>query len=487
MKLEVLHPQAVSTMQRVTLWCSAVWLLPILLLSAGVRIYGLTQSDIWCDEGSSLLMSQYSPEGIWFHAAHDVHPPLYYLILHAWMNVWGNGIFSIRVLSVLPGVGTVVLAMWLMSLIATRRATVLAGVLLALLPIAVRYSQEVRMYSLLGFLLIGATLALVYWVRQPERKHYLVIYALLMAAGFYTHYFTALCVLAHWFYLLTVRSQTPEKSRLVLRASWWITNVAIVVMFLPWISNLVDLLEHMDELRVGGDVGWIAAVTWNSLPSTLWQFLTLEDQETLAWPVFWLVPLLLIAVAVVVAVRDRSPHRFHVLLVAYTFVPLAVILLISIWVPRLAIAVLVVFLGVEAVGLKNDYSVDGDQFHKMVDYVNQHYAPGDRIVISDLFWYFPYVYYSTTTPQPLLYTPPLPNGKSGRPNEYGFGTLVAHDADKLYVDSLSQLPKAHGRVWLVSSSGLPDDFTSIPDNWVKQAEVKVGDTQASLYSTPALD
>ncbi len=93
------------------------------------------------------------------------------------------------------------LGIWLTRQLSTRRAAVLAGVLLALLPTAVRYSQEVRMYSLLGVWLLGATLALVYWVRQPERTRYMAVYVLLMSAGFYTHYFAALCVLVHWAYL----------------------------------------------------------------------------------------------------------------------------------------------------------------------------------------------------------------------------------------------------------------------------------------------
>ena len=120
-------------------------LLPILILAAVVRLYGLTDSAIWCDEGSSLLLSQYSPALTWFHTAHDVHPPLYYLLLHGWMSLFGNSLFSIRFMSVVPALGTVGLVIWLVRLIATRRAAVLAGVLVALLPIAVRYSQEVRM------------------------------------------------------------------------------------------------------------------------------------------------------------------------------------------------------------------------------------------------------------------------------------------------------------------------------------------------------
>ena len=171
---KALEPDTAQKNKRAAFWTRELWLLPILMLATLVRFYGSTASAIWCDEGSSLLMSQYSPALIWFHSAHDVHPPLYYLLLHLWIEVFGNGILSIRSMSVLPGIVTVALGVWLVHLVATRRAAVLAGVLLALLPIAVRYSQEVRMYSLMGLWLVGATIALVYWVKNPGPHRYLV-------------------------------------------------------------------------------------------------------------------------------------------------------------------------------------------------------------------------------------------------------------------------------------------------------------------------
>lgn len=494
---------------RIALWAREYWLLPIVMLAALVRFYGSTTTAIWCDEGSSLLMSQYSPALIWFHSAHDVHPPLYYLLLHVWMGVFGNGIFSIRAMSVLPGIITVALGMWLVHLTATRRAAVLAGVLLALLPIAVRYSQEVRMYSLMGLWLIGATIALVYWVKNPDRHRYLVIYVLLMAASFYTHYFTGLCVLSHWFYLFVIRN---ERHRLVTRPAWWIANALIVLLYAPWIPSLVDQLQHLDQLKVGGDVGWVPPVTLYSLPSAIWQYLILADGLNLAWPLYAAIPLAMALVAGTVALRDRGPYKFHVLLVTYTFLPLVIIFLVSFAAPLLverylmfsalglpmvlaiaidklerhfryvAIAMLVGVMGVELVGLNNDYSVDDKQFDTLVSYVNQHYAASDRIVVSDLFWYFSYVYYNRTGSEPLLYTPKLANGTSGRPNNYGFGTLVDQHADKIYLDSLDALPAGSARVWLISNSEPPDDFSSIPDNWTKVTELKVGDTKARLYS-----
>ncbi|MGH8332167.1 MAG: glycosyltransferase family 39 protein, partial [Pseudomonas sp.] len=249
-------PGVWAIVQRMLRWAREHWLLPILALAALVRFYDLTAAAIWGDEGSSLLLSQYSLSEIWVHAAHDVHPPLYFMLLHGWIELFGDGIFSIRTLSALPGIATVALGVWLVDLLATRRAALLAGVLLALLPTAVRYSQEVRMYSLLGLWLIAATIALVYWIKRPGRKRYLVIYALLMSAAFYTHYFTALCVLCHWLYLALICVKPGYRLRHIQQPGWWVANMAIVLVYMPWVPNLIGLIQHMDQLKANGDVGW---------------------------------------------------------------------------------------------------------------------------------------------------------------------------------------------------------------------------------------
>lgn len=483
----------------------------VLVLAIVTRFYGLTASAIWGDEGSSLMMSRYSMDGIWVHAAHDVHPPLYFMLLHGWIEVFGDGIFSIRCLSALPGIAGVMLGMWLVRLIANPRAALLAGLMLALLPTAVRYSQEVRMYSLLGVWLLGATIALVYWVKQPRDTRPLVIYALLMTAGFYTHYFTALCVLVHWAYLLVLRLQ-PHPLKLINRPAWWLANVAIVLVFAPWIPNLIDLIQHMDQLKANGDVGWELPVTLSSLPSMVWTFLIQDDGEKLPWLLFGALPMLVLAVIAMTGWRDRSCYRWSVLLTLYTLLPLLLVygvsfispvfierylnayalglpLIMALAIDRLldgfrlvAFGLLALFIGTELVGLKTNATVDvNDQTSVMVEFVNQHYIEGDRIVISDMLWYMPYVYYNRTDARPMLYTPPLANGNSSRPNDYGFGTLVNGDAQRIYLDQLSQLPRGTGRVWLISTADQPDEFAPLPKGWQKVSETEAGNNRARLF------
>ncbi|MUF08135.1 hypothetical protein GNF76_27730 [Pseudomonas sp. CCM 7893] len=493
-------------------WISRLWWVPILALAMILRFYGLTASAVWGDEGSSLLLSEYAPGDLWYHAAHDVHPPLYFFLLRGWIGLFGDGIFSIRSMSVIPGVVAVGLGIWLTRVIATRRAAVLAGILLALLPTAVRYSQEVRMYSLLAVWLLAATLALVYWVRQPERARYLVAYVLLLSAGFYTHYFTALCVLVHWFWLGLLRLPQASNLRLITRPGWWWANVAIVLLYLPWLPNLLDLVQHVEQLKVGGDIGWEDPVTLFSVPAMIWQFLIQDEGDSLWRPLFVLVPVLLIVVLGVTAWRDQSRYRFGWLLALFFLLPMLLVygvsfispvfieryltvyalglpIVVALAVDRLGArlrilgaALVVLFVGVELVGLKSNFTVDEhDQFNVAVEFVNRNYQEDDRIVISDMLWYLPYVYYDETDAQLQLYTPPTAQGKSTRPNAYGFGTLVDQDGGRIYLDRLSALAPQTQRVWLISSSDGPDEFAPLPDGWRLLSQQDGGGARARLF------
>ncbi|WP_085656644.1 glycosyltransferase family 39 protein [Pseudomonas sp. B11(2017)] len=501
--------------RRLLRWAREHWLLPILLLAAAVRFYDLTAAAVWGDEGSSLLLAAYPLDGIWRHAAFDVHPPLYFMLLHGWIALFGDGIFAIRSFSAVPGIATVVLGMWLVDRLATRRAAVMAGVLLALLPTAVRYSQEVRMYALLGLLLVAATLALVCWIKRPQRRRYLAAYALLLTAALYTHYFAVLAALSHWLYLGLIRLQPGHRLRHIQRRDWWLANLAVAALYLPWLPNLLGLLQHLEALKAGGDVGWEDPVTLSSLPSMIWTWLIQDDGEHLPLPVFCSVPLAVLALGWVALARDRSVGHGSALLALYTGVPLLLVFAVSFISPMfieryltayalglpmlaavavdrlyvgarvLAVAALVSFAGVEMIGVNANATVDpNDQFSVMVDHVNRHYAAGDRIVTSDMLWYLSYVYYNRTDAQVRLFTPPAADGRPTRPNSYGFGTLVSTD---VYLDRLADLPEGSRRVWLIGSLDDPAEFGPLPDGWQRVSEVHAGGAYARLYVRPSAD
>ncbi|MCF5653381.1 hypothetical protein GIV49_28210, partial [Pseudomonas syringae] len=179
-------------------------------------------------------------------------------------------------------------------------------------------------------------------------------------------------------------------------------------VYLPWLPNLLDLVQHVDQLKVGGDIGWEEPVNLFSLPSMIWQFV-LQDEGVGFWaPLFWLFPLLLVAVVVITAWRDRERHRPARLLALFFLLPLLLVYGVSfispVFIERyltvyalglpilgamaidrlpsrfalLGAALFVLFVGVELVGLKNNFTVDEhDQFNVPVEFVNRNYQEDD--------------------------------------------------------------------------------------------------------------
>lgn len=485
------------------------WFLPLLALALCLRLYGLTDSAIWGDESSSLFLARYSPLQLWQHAAHDVHPPLYFYLLHLWTGVLDEGVLSLRLFSAVFGTLAVFLGGWLAWRLASRRAAMLAVLLLALLPTAVRYSQEVRMYSLLGCWLLAATLALLYWLEEGRRR-YLLAYVLLMTAAFYTHYFSLFGLLVHWAWLASLPSGPLR------RRDWWLANLAIVVLFLPWLPGLLDLVRHMAVLVAGGDVGWEPPVDARSVPAMLWQWLAQSDGNELPWLLLVGVPLLVTAAILLVLRQDRSRQRAGVLVALYVGLPLLVLYGVSFLSPvfveryltafalglpllfalaldrllearrALGIVTLATVLGLQGLGLARAYETDPDeQFDGMVAYVNAHYRAGDRVVVDDILWYLAFRYYNRTGCEPLLYTAPAADGSSGRPGRYGFGSLI-DDRQHSFVDRLADLPRDDGRVWLVMSRYNDEEIPDVPASWRRVAQHAGGEVQALLFERAAL-
>jgi len=142
-------------------------LLLILLLAAFLRFYRLDAQSLWADEGNSVSLSSRDLDHITAGAAHDIHPPLYYYLLHFWMRVFGNSEFAVRALSALLGTGLVYLT-YLLGRQLSRPPSVppnsggearhshwlglIAALLSAISPFQIYYSQETRMYILLAAL-----------------------------------------------------------------------------------------------------------------------------------------------------------------------------------------------------------------------------------------------------------------------------------------------------------------------------------------------
>ncbi|MDQ7029429.1 MAG: peptidoglycan DD-metalloendopeptidase family protein [Ardenticatenia bacterium] len=144
---------------------------PVILALSGLafwlQVTRLHVQSLWYDEGFSAWLASRPAAEIVARTAADIHPPLYYLLLHAWTALAGSSEFSLRFLSVMAGVPAVPLVWVLSRGLLGRQAGPVAALLAAIAPVWLWYAQEARMYTLVTTLGLTSTWALIRLLERP--------------------------------------------------------------------------------------------------------------------------------------------------------------------------------------------------------------------------------------------------------------------------------------------------------------------------------
>ncbi|MDP3046727.1 MAG: glycosyltransferase family 39 protein [Chloroflexota bacterium] len=217
--------------------------LVIVALGFALRVHHLASQSLWYDEAFSVYLAGMGLGDIIARTAADIHPPLYYFLLHGWMLAVGSSEFALRFLSLIFGVLTVPLffqvsrrLLRFLSVDAAPPAGIIAAAMAAIAPFYVWYSQEGRMYTLLTFLGALSSLLLLRLlagdVRRPRLE--LVIWVAVSVAAVYTHFYGFFLLGFQLLYVLW-RVSTDLGSRLAGR-DIVLAAAAVVAAYLPWLG-----------------------------------------------------------------------------------------------------------------------------------------------------------------------------------------------------------------------------------------------------------
>lgn len=238
----------------------------VLLIAAGTRLYRLDAQSLWNDEGNSLRLAERRVSGLLDAAARDIHPPGYTLALKGWIALAGTSELALRLPSAFAGLLTVAAAIALGRQLYGPGAGALAGLFVALSPLAVYYSQEARMYAQLGLLAALSMLAFVAWLGRAAQNRPAWAWAralgLIHAAGLYTHYAYPFTLLAQGVMLALAliwlaRRGSADAARRAL-AGYLALSALALALFAPWLPTAWDQIT-----------GWPAAQSAVSLPERL--------------------------------------------------------------------------------------------------------------------------------------------------------------------------------------------------------------------------
>ncbi len=309
----------------------------VLLLAAfALQTYHAGQQSLWYDEGFSVYLAAQSLSQITARTAADIHPPLYYYLLHAWQAGSGTTEFALRLLSAFFGVLCVPLAYVLGTRLFNRRAAFIAAALTAISPLYLWYGRDARMYTLVTALGMMASYFLLRLTTTTgySRDRYWWAYVLTLTAAIYAHFYALFLLAFHIAYvLLDLPSHRPaQRRRALLRTGS--AQLLVLIAFAPWSGFALT--------RLGADVSY-----WpGTLPlvqvvrDTLASFATGQTvPANIATPIAWGC-LLLFAGALFVVAHSQSDEgkRAALFLALYFLTPLLLLFAISYgrpkWHPR---------------------------------------------------------------------------------------------------------------------------------------------------------
>ncbi len=495
-------------MQSLINFLNKYWILLIILLSGTLlRLFNLTKISLWHDEAFSALLIKYSWGEMFYRIGLDVHPPLYYMALRVWHYVFGHSLFSLRAMSVLFGVGTILVGyLFVKKFFGGTRAALIAAALIAVNQFQIQYVTEARMYTMgsffaiLGAYLLGIALNATknYYITgsgiKPSRWKLFIYYFAFTLCGavlLYTHYYLMFTVAALGlygiYYLWTVfRWQITRYLWLAL------SGVGILALFVPWLN------WFLYQYRQVGAGYWIPPMNIWSIPETLYRLLLnigapgkfvmvlstvfvlwviwkliKQYQQTEKWLTLaiFLAPFggaILFAILAKLQGQDSSVYLVRYFIFAVPF--LAII--VALWLARIKTAGIKTLLIILVIGTNlfsvwyywNELKVsEKGGMAELSTLLDANVEPNHKLFVASSFEFFNLKYYHLYLNQnqvrPLLYT----NNNLTKDLPHYAGTAILTDDD--LVLNFNDNVVTGDVVWVVWTNGFGGSKPIVPTNW----------------------
>ncbi|MDP9006006.1 MAG: glycosyltransferase family 39 protein [Actinomycetota bacterium] len=234
------RPSAVGA-RSPTLTAVALPLAALTIVSLALRLPGMGIS-MWIDEGLSVGIASRPWSEIPGVLVRDGSPPLYYLALHGWMEVFGRSVEAVRALSLVFATITVPVAFWAGDRLFGRRSGWIAAVLAASSSYLTVYAREGRMYSLMVLLTLVCVTAFVRAVALGHRRS-LPVFVVALALLLYTHNWGLYVGVGLALAAVVGKRLTSGDDGITWKALS-VSFGAVALLYVPWLPTLAAQAAH---------------------------------------------------------------------------------------------------------------------------------------------------------------------------------------------------------------------------------------------------
>lgn len=194
------------------------------------------------DEAVTIMRCRGSVSEFVRWAAGDVHPPLYYILLHFMLKITGDSVIAAKFLALIPQAGFIAIGYFMIRKEFGVREMVVWDILVSCFPNMIKYSVTVRMYSWAGFFVLLTAFALYYLMKNDGILSWTLFTVFAIMAA-YTHYYALITVM--WLYcVLLVICVKRKRARKII-----VSVVIAIAAYFPWL--LIFLSQTRDIISNG--------------------------------------------------------------------------------------------------------------------------------------------------------------------------------------------------------------------------------------------
>jgi len=216
-------------------------LVGLLALSALIRTRTLS-GELWFNEALATGIASHSLSELPGVLRAGGSSPLYYLLLHFWINGLGSSESATHSLSLLIGLATIPVSMFAGWSLFGRRAGMFAAALFAFSSFLTKYAQETQLYELMVLLgLLAMTGFLHGFVYR--RRRFLWLFAAALTLMLYTQGTALLLWAGAAVALIPVCRAAEDQRRGILRDAGLCFGVALI-LYLPWLPTTIYQIVH---------------------------------------------------------------------------------------------------------------------------------------------------------------------------------------------------------------------------------------------------
>lgn len=217
---------------------SSFWMafvpLALLILNFYLKVSYISVQAIAGDEPFSIYIAQFNAATIIEHVSQGNNPPLFELLLHVWIKLFGISETAVRMLPCLFSSLTLLLIYAIGKRFFSVKVAVVASLLFTFSSFELYFAHETRVYSLFMLLSAAAMYAYLQLLKAPQSKKYSALLVVANTLLIYAHFLGFFVLFVQLFATLVLKE---PRQKLLKR--YLVCSGIILLLYAPYIPIFV--------------------------------------------------------------------------------------------------------------------------------------------------------------------------------------------------------------------------------------------------------